>query len=388
MAFKFFRNPFAVNGDRTEISDETGDVMNYNDGYNSNYELDPETEPDGQYITRDRMNQLFYDITSNLKQWQTKQFPEWIDDSDGTGTPYSYSIGDIVVYTDGMKYLSLVDSNTGEPTVDTANWLEFSFGSSSGYDAISSNADAWGGVATVTDAGETVVGNTVSFTASSESGASVSLVYDNADDSLRWNGDKILTSGDYGLDSSAAWGFIPFVAATGETYIGDSIEFTASSEAGSSFSLAYESEDDGLYWNGVRLATMDDIDAIEEYTLVAGSVPIWYDGYSNTDARYNLYDSDGVSFISTVTAICRSSGTVTIRADFGESEDGAYAEFIKNSTVLSTFTNLGNTVKTYTTTVAAGDVIYIRLYIGTGTYIQLDKWQVQSNSTDHIGQII
>ena len=360
MAFKFFRNPFAVNGDRTEISDETGDVMNYNDGYSSDYELDPETDPDGQYIDRDRMNQLFYDITSNLQQWQTKQFPEWIDDSDGLGTPYSYSIGDIVVYTDGLKYLSLIDSNTGEPTVDTANWLEFSFGSSSGYDAITSNTDAWGGVATVTETGETVVGYAVSFTESSESGASVSLVYDSSDDSLQWNGNDILTSGDYGLDSSAAWGFVPFVAATGETYIGDSIEFTASSAAGSSFSLVYESSDDGLYWNGDKLATEDYVDTatqtISGATYASGSLVTLF----SDDTQY-YYDSEPPEKTH-VLWVSQGSGTISYSFGMYTNQSGrdALVRIYVNGTLYASHTEDDDTEATKTGTISGlsfGDVV-------------------------------
>lgn len=387
---KFFRNAFAVSGDRTTVGDTTDDSVNYYDGYTSNYELDPESDPDGLYIDRGSMNQLFYDLTSNVQHYQQHMFPEWIEDSDGVGTPYSYDAGAIVAYYDTTGgtwgyYLSTADSNTGTPGTDS-DWVEFSFGTASNLDAITANTDAWGGAATVSETGETVVGSTVSFTASSESGASVSLSYDNTDAGLYWNGDKLLTDADYSMSSSAAWGFIPFVAATGETYVGDSIEFTASSEAGASFSLAYSSTDDGLYWNGVRLATTADIDAIEDYTLVAGSVPIWYDGYQNTDARYY---TDTVGFISTQTAICRSAGTITVRADFGESVDGAYCKVLKNSTEMDTFTNVDNTAFTTSFSVAVGDAVYLRLYVAVeGEGIELDKWQIQSDTTDHIGQVI
>jgi hypothetical protein len=351
---KFFRNAFAVSGTRTTVGDTTDDSVNYYDGYTSNYELDPESDPDGLYIDRGSMNQLFYDLTSNVQHYQQHLFPEWIEDSDGVGTPYSYDAGAIVAYydTEGGTwgyYLSTADGNTGTPGTGP-NWVEFSFGTVAGYSAITSNADAWGGVATVSEVGETVVGNTISFTEASAAGFSVSLVYDYSDDALYWNGDKLLTEADYGLSSSAAWGFIPFVAATGETYVGDSIEFTASSESGASFRLAYSSTDDGLYWNGDKLVTAAGA------TYTSGSLVTLF----SDDTGY-FYDGEPPEKTH-VLWVSQGSGTISYSFEMYTDQSGrdAQVDIYVNGTLYASRTEDSITAVTKTGTIAGlsfGDVV-------------------------------
>jgi hypothetical protein len=129
MAQKYFRNPFAVSGSRTDVSDvSSSTLVSYESGYTSAYELDPSEDTDGRYIDRSRMNQLFYDITLSIKQLQENAFPEWISDADGSGTPFSYDQYAVVQYNGGY-YVSTSDSNTGTPGTDST-WEAWQGGSS------------------------------------------------------------------------------------------------------------------------------------------------------------------------------------------------------------------------------------------------------------------
>jgi hypothetical protein len=117
--------------------------------------------------------------------------------------------------------------------------------------------------------------------------------------------------------------------------------------------------------------------------LVAGSVPIWWDGYGNTLTRYSISTGNMV----TNTAICKASGTITVRADFGPSTSGSYAVVYKNGTGQATWTNVDDTAFTTTFSVAVGDVVYLRL-LSTEVIISMWSWRIMSNSTDHIGYVI
>lgn len=88
--------------------------------------------------------------TTNIKHYQENTFPEWIAD-DGSGSPFAYDEFAIVKYIDGNIYVSLVDSNNGEPTI-SADWQEL-------VAFIQSN----GGSDPVAGTGISVSGSTVNF---------------------------------------------------------------------------------------------------------------------------------------------------------------------------------------------------------------------------------
>jgi hypothetical protein len=93
-------------------------LVNYEEGYTPEYELAPDTDPNGNYVGRQRMNQLFNDITTNLKYWQDNSFPEFVA-NDGTGNPVSYPINAIVRFS-GVNYIAVVDgTNTTDPSAST-----------------------------------------------------------------------------------------------------------------------------------------------------------------------------------------------------------------------------------------------------------------------------
>jgi len=119
---KRFITPFAQLGDRDSIPNEpSGNEVNYQTGYTAPYESNPETDPDAKFVERDKTNQLFNDITANIKHWQERTYPEFIDAASNNGA-FEYSYGD-VVYFNGSLYKSLYNSNTDSPT--TSKWELF-----------------------------------------------------------------------------------------------------------------------------------------------------------------------------------------------------------------------------------------------------------------------
>lgn len=124
----FFKVPFAVSGDVSPIPDaaQVDGSISYTQGYGLDYELDPVTDPDAKRIERDKMNALFFDITSNLLQYQLWGAPEFVTTAQNGGTPVSYGKGAYVLYDAGAGlalYGSLVANNTVLPGSDATKWL-------------------------------------------------------------------------------------------------------------------------------------------------------------------------------------------------------------------------------------------------------------------------
>lgn len=127
---KFFRFPFAVTGDKAAIPDDTqlsGDVS-FEQGYGPDYARDPATDPFAKNIERDRMNQLFFDVTTALREYQIMGTPDFITSAQNGGTAFQYSKWARVRYNDGTGfkiYESKIDTNTDLPTV-SASWAQVS----------------------------------------------------------------------------------------------------------------------------------------------------------------------------------------------------------------------------------------------------------------------
>jgi len=126
---KYFLNAFAVDGDITAIPDaaQISGSVSYDQGWTIDYQKDLLTDPTAKPIPRDQMNQLFFDITNNLKYLQEHGVPEFITTTDHGGTPFPYAKYAFVRYdssgvgTNYKIYQSLIDSNTNLPT-DAAHW--------------------------------------------------------------------------------------------------------------------------------------------------------------------------------------------------------------------------------------------------------------------------
>ena len=118
---KRFITPFAEAGDRATMPDTpTGTDSNYQTGYTPEYEEDPVTNPaTAKFVERDKSNQLYNDITANIKEWQEHGFPAFITSANNGGVPFSYNKNSIVTYL-GVDYQSKVSGNTDVPP--SAKW--------------------------------------------------------------------------------------------------------------------------------------------------------------------------------------------------------------------------------------------------------------------------
>lgn len=123
---KFFKYPFGTSGTRTSVSDTTdpNGYVSYQEGYGGDYSRPYGTDPLAKPIERTKLNDVLFEITNAIKQYQTNGVPDFITTADNGGAPYSYGIYAIVKYDAGSgfhNYMSLKDSNTSLPTV-TADW--------------------------------------------------------------------------------------------------------------------------------------------------------------------------------------------------------------------------------------------------------------------------
>lgn len=126
----FFRTPWAQNGDRTIIpNDAQGDgSLSYTDGFTADYQGDYPTDPQAKPVPRLSMNEILYETTLAIQQYQTHGFPDFITTAQNGGSPYSYDIYAIVRYNPGtgvQLYISIVNNNTSLPT-DTTRWMPLS----------------------------------------------------------------------------------------------------------------------------------------------------------------------------------------------------------------------------------------------------------------------
>ncbi len=113
---KRFITPFAEAGDRATMPDvPVGTDSNYQTGYPPQYEEDPVVNPTtAKFVERDKSNQLYNDITANIKEWQEHVYPEFITSAVNGGVPFSYNKNSIVTLA-GVDYVSIVDGNTDVP---------------------------------------------------------------------------------------------------------------------------------------------------------------------------------------------------------------------------------------------------------------------------------
>ena len=92
--------------------------VSYTQGWVVDYTL-PNSNPSYKYMPQDKFNQLFYDITYAIQNWQQHTIAPFITSAMNNGTPFSYSKYSMVLYG-GTGYISLANSNTDTPP--SANW--------------------------------------------------------------------------------------------------------------------------------------------------------------------------------------------------------------------------------------------------------------------------
>lgn len=148
LSSKFFRFAFGVSGDKTAVPDDLdpGGAVSYEEGFPPDYEL-PKTDPSRKPVPRDETNQIYYDISSGVKQYQQDGIPEWIAAADNDGVSYSYRKGVKVLYTGDAGatwnvYRSLVSANTTTPGSDPTKWQlanDLPYASQSTVEALTAN---------------------------------------------------------------------------------------------------------------------------------------------------------------------------------------------------------------------------------------------------------
>ena len=118
---KFFRLPFATTGDKTAVPDavDSNGNVSYSQGYGFDYQRQ-KTDPAAKNIERDKMNQIFFDITTAIAEIQAQGVPDYITSALNGGSAYSYGQYAIVKYS-GAVYISLVAANTALPS-DATKW--------------------------------------------------------------------------------------------------------------------------------------------------------------------------------------------------------------------------------------------------------------------------
>lgn len=121
--------PFAASGSVTQVPDAVqGDgSVSFSQGYGANYTL-AQGSPGSLNVEEVKMNYLFNLITTVLQKYQQQTIAPWIPTAANNGTPYPYSQYSLVMYTNGIAYISLVNSNTVLPGSDSTKWQPITLG--------------------------------------------------------------------------------------------------------------------------------------------------------------------------------------------------------------------------------------------------------------------
>ena len=125
-AIGYFFNPFAVSGDTSAIPVDTqpSGSISYEQGYGNKYSLNLLTDPTAIPIGRLTMNQVLFEITTQLQYLSQHGTPAFITSAQNEGSPFAYPIYARVYYT-GAVYENQVAGNTATPGTDDT-WLRLS----------------------------------------------------------------------------------------------------------------------------------------------------------------------------------------------------------------------------------------------------------------------
>lgn len=124
---KYYRDPFAIAGDKTAVPDDAqpSGSVSYEQGFTFDYQRNYPSDPNSKPFPRDQFNQVMYDTTLNIQQYQQHAVPNFITSTDNGGTAFSYDKNARVLYDDGVHgvrvYQSLVSSNNTLPS-DATKW--------------------------------------------------------------------------------------------------------------------------------------------------------------------------------------------------------------------------------------------------------------------------
>lgn len=118
---KFFRFPFADNGLKISVPDDStiDGSVSYEEGFTIDYSLNQAIDPNAKDVPLEQTNELFFDATEALRQYQTQGFYEFITPAQNGGIPFPYDKASVTRYDDGggfKNYESLFDGNVELPS--------------------------------------------------------------------------------------------------------------------------------------------------------------------------------------------------------------------------------------------------------------------------------
>lgn len=131
---KYFKYPFAESGDKVEIKDgmQPSGVVSYQQGWGYDYQRKLGEDTQAKPVPRQQSNQLNYDITSAIKQYQEHGFYDFITPEMNGGEPFNYSMGSVVRFdmsdaqdgSDIRNFTSRINNNTGNPKDHPDDWSD------------------------------------------------------------------------------------------------------------------------------------------------------------------------------------------------------------------------------------------------------------------------
>jgi microcystin-dependent protein len=126
--YLYYINPFGISADDLPVvipmTPAVDNSVSYFAGWTPPYEYNLLTNPAALPIPRAAMNQLIFDITNNLQEYQQYGTPQWITSIQNGGSPFAYPIYAKVYYL-GIVYENQVAANTATPGTDTT-WVAIS----------------------------------------------------------------------------------------------------------------------------------------------------------------------------------------------------------------------------------------------------------------------
>lgn len=131
MTARYFEVPFAESGDKVAVPDavQPDGSVSYTQGYGIDYSTP--VGSGGKNIERSSFNELLYDVTLALQQFQTNGSPLWYAALAGAAGYPQYAV--VTYAIDGKTYQSQVNANASTPGTN-ADWAELPLGNFSGFD--------------------------------------------------------------------------------------------------------------------------------------------------------------------------------------------------------------------------------------------------------------
>ena len=126
--YSWYRYRFGENGNVAPIPDGTqgGGELSLQEGWGSDFELDPDTEVNAKTISRTQHNQLWMSVTGNVNYWQQNLYPLYATAADNGGTAVIYPFGARVRFDAGAglnTYEVINAGGTNTIPTSSSNWV-------------------------------------------------------------------------------------------------------------------------------------------------------------------------------------------------------------------------------------------------------------------------